>query len=76
MLTARAPPSIKTPTARVHSLSAICTHLGCTVEFNAAETTWDCPCHGSRFAADGTVIHGPATASLPPGPEHLPESLK
>jgi Rieske Fe-S protein len=50
--------------------------LGCTVEFNAAETTWDCPCHGSRFAADGTVIHGPATANLPPGPEHLPESLK
>lgn len=60
---------------QLHSLSAICTHLGCTVEFNAAETTWDCPCHGSRFAADGTVIHGPATADLPPGPEHLPESL-
>ncbi len=61
---------------QVHSLSAICTHLGCTVEFNAADTTWDCPCHGSRFAADGTVIHGPATANLPPGPEHLPESLR
>jgi glycine/D-amino acid oxidase-like deaminating enzyme/nitrite reductase/ring-hydroxylating ferredoxin subunit len=60
---------------RVHSLSAICTHLGCIVEFNPADTTWDCPCHGSRFAADGTVIHGPATTNLPPGPEHLPESL-
>ncbi|WP_255768622.1 FAD-dependent oxidoreductase [Pseudarthrobacter sulfonivorans] len=57
---------------RIHSLSAICTHLGCTVEFNAADTTWDCPCHGSRFAVDGTVIHGPATTNLPPGPEHLP----
>ncbi|GAC1514547.1 MAG: hypothetical protein NVS1B16_07250 [Pseudarthrobacter sp.] len=61
---------------RVHSLSAICTHLGCTVEFNPADTTWDCPCHGSRFAADGTVIHGPANANLPPGPEHLPKSLQ
>ncbi|GAC1372746.1 MAG: FAD-dependent oxidoreductase [Pseudarthrobacter sp.] len=61
---------------RVHSLSAICTHLGCTVEFNPADTTWDCPCHGSRFAADGTVIHGPASANLPPGPEHLPESVR
>ena len=60
---------------QVHSLSAICTHMGCTVEFNTADTTWDCPCHGSRFAADGTVIHGPATTRLPPGPEHLPESL-
>jgi glycine/D-amino acid oxidase-like deaminating enzyme/nitrite reductase/ring-hydroxylating ferredoxin subunit len=60
---------------RIHSLSAICTHLGCTVEFNPADTTWDCPCHGSRFAADGAVIHGPATTNLPPGPEHLPESL-
>jgi glycine/D-amino acid oxidase-like deaminating enzyme/nitrite reductase/ring-hydroxylating ferredoxin subunit len=61
---------------QIHSHSATCTHLGCTVEFNAAETTWDCPCHGSRFAADGTVIHGPATANLPPGPAQLPESLK
>jgi glycine/D-amino acid oxidase-like deaminating enzyme/nitrite reductase/ring-hydroxylating ferredoxin subunit len=59
---------------RVHSLSAICTHLGCTVEFNRADTTWDCPCHGSRFATDGTVIHGPATTNLRPGPEYLPES--
>jgi glycine/D-amino acid oxidase-like deaminating enzyme/nitrite reductase/ring-hydroxylating ferredoxin subunit len=60
---------------QVHSLSAICTHLGCTVEFNPADVTWDCPCHGSRFAADGTVIHGPANRNLPPGPEELPEGL-
>lgn len=58
-----------------HSLSAICTHLGCTVEFNQADTTWDCPCHGSRFATDGTVIHGPANSNLPPGPDRLPEGL-
>ena len=59
----------------VHTLSAICTHLGCTVEFNPADTTWDCPCHGSRFAVDGTVIHGPANSNLPPGPDHLPDGL-
>lgn len=50
----------------VHALSATCTHQGCTVGFNAAEATWDCPCHGSRFATDGTVIQGPATKNLPP----------
>ena len=48
----------------VHAVSAICTHLGCTVEFNQAATTWDCPCHGSRFTTDGAVIQGPATEPL------------
>lgn len=48
----------------VHARSAVCTHLGCLVNFNPAERSWDCPCHGSRFAVDGTVLEGPAVDDL------------
>jgi len=47
-------------------LNARCTHLGGLVRWNAVEKTWDCPCHASRFAVSGEVIHGPANATLRP----------
>lgn len=50
----------------VHAVSPTCTHLACTVHWNAAELTWDCPCHGSRFTPAGEVIEGPAVRNLEP----------
>jgi glycine/D-amino acid oxidase-like deaminating enzyme/nitrite reductase/ring-hydroxylating ferredoxin subunit len=52
------------PHGSLHAVSPVCTHLGCHVKFNAAEATWDCPCHGSRFDVDGRVLDGPAIRSL------------
>ena len=49
-----------------HGVSLRCTHLGCLLHFNAAERSWDCPCHGSRFDVDGSVLAGPAVARLEP----------
>ena len=48
----------------VHAVSARCTHMGCIVAWNDAERSWDCPCHGSRFAQDGSVLHPPAVNPL------------
>ncbi len=50
----------------LHERSAVCTHLGCIVAWNPTESTWDCPCHGSRFDHDGQVLNGPAIDSLKP----------
>ena len=49
---------------RLHAVSSRCTHLGCQVVWNAAERTWDCPCHASRFDVDGSVLNGPAVKPL------------
>lgn len=46
----------------VYAVSLICTHLGCVVK--TSQTGFDCPCHGSRFSADGSVTHGPAPVAL------------
>lgn len=55
----------RAPDGELFAVSNICTHLGCKVHWNSVESSWDCPCHGSRFRPDGTVIEGPALAPLP-----------
>ncbi len=50
----------------LHELSAVCPHLGCIVQWNHQEHSWDCPCHGSRFDCQGHVTSGPANVDLEP----------
>ncbi|MBT1702555.1 FAD-dependent oxidoreductase [Chryseosolibacter indicus] len=48
----------------LHTYSAICPHLGCVVQWNGSEKSFDCPCHGSRFTTEGKVVNGPAKSDL------------
>ncbi len=48
----------------IHRLQAVCNHRGCTLVWNNAEKTWDCPCHGSRYNHRGKVVHAPALIDL------------
>ncbi|MDQ4134302.1 MAG: FAD-dependent oxidoreductase [Actinomycetota bacterium] len=59
------------PGGGIHAVSITCTHMGCTLKWNSAETSWDCPCHGSRFTHAGDVIEGPATQPLAQIPVEL-----
>lgn len=65
----------------LHAMSAVCPHLGCIVGWNGSEKTWDCPCHGSRFDAQGGVLNGPANANLEtirkaPAPKRRPAARR
>lgn len=48
----------------LHALNPVCTHMKCSVAWNAAEQTWDCPCHGARYSTDGVTVTGPASRDL------------
>src|SRR5262249_12828155 len=55
---------VRVSDAQVVALSAICTHAGCSMGYVAGQKVLDCPCHGSQFAIDGSVLHGPAVRAL------------
>lgn len=55
-------------TGALRVMSAVCRHAGCVVRWNGAAKTWDCPCHGGRYRADGRVICGPPTQDLRQAP--------
>ena len=58
------PTAVSRVDGRVRAVSAVCPHLGGILRWNDAETSWDCPLHGSRFDADGRMLEGPARCGL------------
>jgi Rieske Fe-S protein len=54
----------KDENGRLHAVNPACTHMKCSVAWNEAEQTWDCPCHGARYSVDGVVVTGPANRDL------------
>ncbi|WP_307144128.1 FAD-dependent oxidoreductase [Siphonobacter sp. SORGH_AS_1065] len=54
----------KSPTGEIHTLSPVCPHAHCFVNWNESEKSWDCPCHGARFSPQGEVLTGPARKDL------------
>jgi glycine/D-amino acid oxidase-like deaminating enzyme/nitrite reductase/ring-hydroxylating ferredoxin subunit len=66
----------KDPEGSLNVYSAVCPHLGCSVHWNAAEKSFDCPCHGSRFSCKGKVLNGPANTDLKPLQVNANELIK
>jgi Rieske Fe-S protein len=58
----------RSPEGEIYLFSPECRHMGCLVQWNNAENTWDCPCHGGRYSATGEVVEGPPMANLEPKP--------
>lgn len=56
--------AVKDTAGKSHVFAINCSHLGCSIALNATANTFDCPCHGSRFHLDGTVLRGPAAFPL------------
>ena len=54
----------KDDNGKIQALDPVCPHAGCVVAWNGAEKSWDCPCHGGRYACDGKLLTGPATRGL------------
>ncbi len=54
----------KDPVGKLFLIDPVCRHAGCIVKWNNAEHSWDCPCHGARYAANGDLLNGPAVAAL------------
>ena len=55
---------LKITYGKIYKVNPKCTHLGCLLNFNRLDKTWDCSCHGSRYTYDGKIIYGPSSKDL------------